>query len=156
MANAFRYINRLFLNQGLSKHQQINSTLWGKCFFLRGDFTLFMSKSGKIWDHIFPLLFPKDSENTKSLDIGLWEVGAKRGLNGMHKFKKIVKKTFSVTAILHPLWAKIFKSKTTSFQHFSPRILKIQKSLDIGLQEVGAKIPINCVLFPSNSGYSKE
>ena len=44
-------------------------------------------------------------------------------------------------AILHPLWAKVFKSETTSF-HFS-RIWKIKKSLDIGLREVGAKRLLN-------------
>ena len=33
----------------------------------------------------FPLLFPMDSEYLKSLDIGLWEVGAKRRLNGVNK-----------------------------------------------------------------------
>ena len=33
----------------------------------------------------------------------------------------------------------VFKSETTSFHHLSPRIPKIQKSLDIGLWEVGAK-----------------
>ena len=43
----------------------------------------FMSKSFQIWDHFFPLLFPKDSKNLKSLDIGLREVGAKRLVNGL-------------------------------------------------------------------------
>ena len=42
-----------------------------------------MSKSFTIWNKFFPLLFPKDSEYLKSLDIVLWEVGAKRPLNGM-------------------------------------------------------------------------
>ena len=50
---------------------------------IRGYFTPFMSKSFKIWDHFFPLLFPKDSKNLIGLDIGLWEVGAKRSLNGV-------------------------------------------------------------------------
>ena len=48
-----------------------------KKLFLRGDFTPFISKSFQIWDRFFPLLFPKDSENLKSLDIGLWEMGEK-------------------------------------------------------------------------------
>ena len=52
-------------------------------FFCRGDFTSFMSKSYQIWDPSFLLLFPKDSENLKSLDIGLRKVGAKRPLNGV-------------------------------------------------------------------------
>ena len=34
-----------------------------------------------MWDHFFPLLFPKDSESLKILDIRLREVGAKRPLN---------------------------------------------------------------------------
>ena len=54
--------------------------------------------SFQIWDHFFPLLFPKDSENLKSLDIGLWEVRAKRRLNGVNKWKKSVRKTCL------PLW----------------------------------------------------
>ena len=42
-----------------------------KNFFWRGDFTTLMSKSFQIWDHFFPLLFPKDAEYLNSLDIGL-------------------------------------------------------------------------------------
>ena len=38
-----------------------------------------------MWDHFFPLLFPKDSESLKILDIRFWEVGAKRLLNGTSK-----------------------------------------------------------------------
>ena len=56
-----------------------------KNFFCRGTFTPFMSKSFQIRDHFFPLLFPTDSENLKSFDIGLQEVGAKRPLNGVRK-----------------------------------------------------------------------
>ena len=55
---------------------------------MRGNFTPFISKSFKIWDHFFPLLFQKDSKNLKSLYIGLREVGAKRRLNGVKKWKK--------------------------------------------------------------------
>ena len=44
-----------------------------------------MSKSFQMGDHFFSLFFPKDSENLKSLDIGLWEVGAKRPLNEVRK-----------------------------------------------------------------------
>ena len=46
-----------------------------------------MTKSFQIWGHFFPLLFPKDSKNPKSLDIGLWEVGKKKRLNGVNKWK---------------------------------------------------------------------
>ena len=34
-----------------------------------------MSKSFQVWDHFFPLLFPKDSLNLKCLDIELREGG---------------------------------------------------------------------------------
>ena len=44
-----------------------------------------MSKSFQLWDHLFPLLLPKDSKYLKSLGIGLREVGAKRPLNGVRK-----------------------------------------------------------------------
>ena len=39
-------------------------------------------------DHFFPLLIPKDSESLKILDIQLWEVGAKRLLNGTSKVNR--------------------------------------------------------------------
>ena len=39
-------------------------------------------------DHFFPLLFPKDSESLKILDIRLREVGAKRPLNGTSKVNR--------------------------------------------------------------------
>ena len=74
-----------------------------KTFFCRGDSRPFLSKNVHIWDHFFPLLFPKDSESLKILDIRLWEVGAKRRLNSTSKmnFKKIIiKKTFFAAAIL--------------------------------------------------------
>ena len=40
------------------------------------------NKNVQILDHFFPLIFPKDSESLKILDIRLWEVGAKRPLKG--------------------------------------------------------------------------
>ena len=57
------------------------NSLKKKKIILGGNLTLFMSKSFQIWDHFFPLLFTKDSENLKSLDIGLWKVGVKRPVN---------------------------------------------------------------------------
>ena len=58
-----------------------------------------MSKSIQILDHFFALVFPKDTENLKSLDIGLWEVGAKRSLNGVNKGRKKTVKNFLAAAI---------------------------------------------------------
>ena len=59
-----------------------------KNFVLRGDFRQFSNKSVHIWDHLFPLLFPKDSGSLKILDIRLREVGAKRPLNGTSKVNR--------------------------------------------------------------------
>ena len=39
-------------------------------------------------DHFLPLLFPKDSKFLKILDIRLWEVWAKRRLNGTSKVNR--------------------------------------------------------------------
>ena len=50
-----------------------------KLFSPRRFYTLYEQKFSN------PLLFPKESENLKSLDIGLREVGAKRRLNGVNK-----------------------------------------------------------------------
>ena len=66
---------------------------------------------------IFSITFPKDSKNLKCLYIGPQEVAAKRLLNGVNKWKNPLK-TFFAAAILHPLWAIVFKSDTTSFITF--------------------------------------
>ena len=59
-----------------------------KTFFLRGDFRSLPNKNVQMLDRFFPLLFPKDSESLKILDIRLHEVGAKRPLNGTSKVNK--------------------------------------------------------------------
>ena len=51
-----------------------------KNFFFRGDFWQFSNTNIQIWDHFFPLLFPKDSESLKILYIRLRKVGGKRRL----------------------------------------------------------------------------
>ena len=56
--------------------------------FLRANCKPFTSKSIQIWDHFLSLLFPKDSESLKTLEIRLWEVGAKRRLNFTLKVNK--------------------------------------------------------------------
>ena len=55
---------------------------------MRGDFRPLPNKNVQMLDHFFPLLFPKDSESLKILDIRLREVGAKRPLNGTSKVNK--------------------------------------------------------------------
>ena len=106
-----------------------------KLFLARQLYTLYEPKVFQIWDHFFPLLFPKDYKNEKSLDIGLWEVGAKIALNGVRNTntKKILlskarfaqKLTYFSVAILHPLLVKNVKLDTTSFHYFAPRILNL-------------------------------
>ena len=56
-----------------------------KILFLRGDFRPLPNKNVQMWDQFFPLLFPKDSEPLKILDIWLREVGAKIPLIGTSK-----------------------------------------------------------------------
>ena len=48
---------------------------------MRRDFRPLPNKNVQIWDHLFPLLFPKDSKSLKNLDIQLREMGAKRRFN---------------------------------------------------------------------------
>ena len=55
---------------------------------MRGDFGPFPNKNVQKLDHFFPLLFPKDSESLKILDIQFREVGAKRPLNGTSKVNR--------------------------------------------------------------------
>ena len=73
-----------------------------KTFFLRGYFRPLPNKNVQMLDHFFPLLFPKDSESLKILDIRLREVGAKRPLKkteNQRRPKKVKKKTFFRAAI---------------------------------------------------------
>ena len=68
---------------------------------LRGDFRPLPNKNVQMLDHFFPLLFPKDSESLKILDIRLWEVKAKRPLKGTSKVKNMrEKRTFFCATIL--------------------------------------------------------
>ena len=60
------------------KRSEQNKKIICKKLFSSGDFRPFLSKNAKIWDYFFQLVFPKDFEYLKSLDIGLWEMGAKR------------------------------------------------------------------------------
>ena len=79
-----------------------------------------MTKSFQIQDHLFVLLLLNDSENLKSLHIGLCEVGAKKRLKGVRNTNT----------------KKILLSKAKFAQ---------KKSLDSGLWEVGAKRHLNGV-----------
>ena len=65
-----------------------------KTFFCAAILYHFQTKNVQILYHFLPLLFPKDSESLKILDIRLWEVGAKRPLNGTSKVKKSEEKNF--------------------------------------------------------------
>ena len=107
--------------------------------FLLGIFTPFTRKSFQIWDHFFPLLFSKDSKNQKSLDIGLWEKGTNRRLNGVNKWRKKHYKKI-VAAILHSLWATVFKFETTSFHYFPQGFRKSKKFAHLTLRSGGKRL----------------
>ena len=70
------------------KSGSVRQNLPKNYFFLRGDFTPFISKSFQIGNHFLPLLFPNDSKSLKSLNIRLREVGATRHLNGTLKINR--------------------------------------------------------------------
>ena len=70
------------------------------------------------------------------MDIGLLEVGAKRPLSKLRitdtkknllSKAKFSPKLFFCAAILHPLLVKVYKSETTTFHYFSPRIPNLKK-----------------------------
>ena len=74
--------------------------LWNYGFTFRGNLgfwwkpicceNMFLVK-----DHSFPFLFPQGFQKCyTSLDIEFWELGAKRGLNRVYKWKEIHKKLF--------------------------------------------------------------
>ena len=88
---------------------------------------------GKKFSNLRPLLsitFPKGFRKSKKF--GHWTLGNgdKKKFERSEQMKKSVK-TFVAAAILHPLWAKVFKSDTTSFYYFN------LKSFDIWLLERG-------------------
>ena len=93
------YLRRLDigLQEVRSKKKLSKKNKWKKyhkkTFFRHGDLTLFLSKNVQIWDHFFPLLFLKDSEYLKGSGIELWEVVAKRPLNGVNKVWRTDKQT---------------------------------------------------------------
>ena len=74
-----------------------------------GNFTPFISKSFQIQDNFFTFLFSTDSENFKSFDIGLWEVGTKRHLNRVNKSKKI-RKNFFLPRHFYTLYEQTFSN----------------------------------------------
>ena len=117
-----------------------------KNFFLRGDFRQFSNKNAHIWDHFFPLLFPKNSESLKILDMRLREVGAKRQFKktkNRRRPKKFKKKTFFCAAILDNFWNKNVYIWDHFFPLLFPKDSESLKILDIRLREVEAKRPLN-------------
>ena len=113
--------------------------------FLCGNFRFFMSKNFIIWDHFFPILYSKNSKNLKSLDIGFPEVGTKRLLNGVNKWRKKIVINFFCPINFTPF----LSTKVQIWNHFFlllfPKNSKYLTNLDIGLWEVGAKWPLNGV-----------
>ena len=98
-----------------------------KLTFLCGNFTPFISKSFQIWDHFFPLLFLKDSENLRILDDGLWEVEAKRCLNWVDTwfFTHYEQKLSNLKPLLSIL--KFLKVLTLDFWKWGQKTVKQSK-----------------------------
>ena len=102
-----------------------------KLFLLRRFHTCYEQKVSNLRP-LCSMTFPQGFKNRKSLDIRIWEVGAKRPLTRVRNTftKKILlikakfaqKQTFLCAAILHPLLFKVFKSETTSLHYISLRI----------------------------------
>ena len=90
------------------------------------------------------IIFLKDSQYLKSLNVGLREVGTRRCLNRVNKRKKTVK-TFFAAGILDHFWTKMFVSETTSWHYFSPRIQNIGKVWKLDFGKWGAKRRLNGV-----------
>ena len=110
-------------------------------------------KNVQIWDHFFPLLFPKDSESLKILDIRLREVGAKRPLNGTSKVNRQTEgqtdgqtdgRTFRLIESIGPEgrcfenWTKGWKYSVKAYYPVVPAVVGTTSSSDIaGLEASG-------------------
>ena len=81
---------------------------------MRQFYTLYDQKFLNL-SHFSPLLFPKDSGNLKIWTFDFEKLGQKDIWTEWTNEKNPQKKLFSPAEILHPLWAKVFKSETTSF-----------------------------------------
>ena len=113
---------------------------------MRGDFKPFMRKKNYIWNHFFPLVFPRDLGNLKSFDIGLREVGAKGRLNRVNKWrKKSVKKEFC-RGDFRPFVSKNIQIWDPFYPLLFPKSSESLKILDIWFWEVGAKRRLNGTL----------
>ena len=95
-------------------------------------------------DHFFPLLFPKDSESLKILDIRLREGGAKRLLNGTSKtVKKVREKNYFLRGDFRQFSNKNVHIWDHFFSLLFPKDSESLTILDIQLREVGAKRRLN-------------
>ena len=112
---------------------------------MRGNFRPLSNKNIQMLDLFLPLLFPKNSESLKILDIQLWEVGAERRLKkteNQRRPKKVKKKNFFLRGNFRQ-----FSNKNVHISdHFFPLLFSKDfeslKILDIRLREVGAKRPL--------------
>ena len=75
---------------------------WNSWWVLLSFYWWLEGQKFQIWDHFLTIIFPKDSENLKSMDISLWEKGAKRHLNGVNKGRKKCVTNFWLPPTLWP------------------------------------------------------
>ena len=110
-----------------------------KPFFLRQFYTLYETKFSNLRPFL-SITFSQGFWKSKKFGHLILEKGGKKMFKCSQQIKKSIKK--HCCGVFKPFLRKVFNSKTTSFHYFSPPNLK---SLDIGLQEVGAKRPLNLV-----------
>ena len=103
---------------------------------------VFVSKSFQIRGHFFPLLFPKDSENLNFLDIGLWEVRAKRRLNEVNKWRK---KCLFLPQRFYTLYEQKFSNMRPLLSITFPQGFLKSKKFEYWTSGSGVKIPLNGV-----------
>ena len=119
-----------------------------KIFFRRSDFPSFMSKSFQILDHVFPLLFPKDSVSLIFFKHWTFASGDKNTVKKSEKHqnqknpapaKFTRKQIMFCAAILHPLLDFMRPLLPNNF----PKDSESLKFLDIQLREVGGEGHLN-------------
>ena len=118
------------------------NSLKKQTFFCAAIFHPLWAKVLKSETISFPYFSPKDSKNLTSLDIELWELGAKRGLNRVYKWKEIPKKLFSPRRIYTLYEQKLSNLRQLLFITF-PQGFRKSKQFGHWPLESGGKRPVN-------------
>ena len=115
-----------------------------KYFFLRINYTPFMSQSFQIWDHFFSLLFPQGLQKSEKFWHWTSKSGGKKTFKRSKQTEKKCKNLFTPWRF-NTLYEQKFSNLRPLLSILSPKDFEYLKSLDIGLREVGEKRPLNGV-----------